>query len=346
MKIGILTFHNGFNCGAYLQTLYLSKALENLGHEPIIVNYESTAAKKREIMHLFSSRHPKFFFQNIIKYIRFKKSRRQFKMTKRFTEMDNILSGVNISAVILGSDEIWNYNNVISGLDLTYFGSGLDHIPKIAYAPSFGDVNHDEIIPDKITKHLREIKCLSVRDVNSSRLLSKQGIQAKIVCDPTLLKDSPIVSCYKKQPFILVYATNLSELLVKKIRAFAKANKLKIKCISYRIKGLSSDISVGPTQFEMLFAQSSYIVTNTLHGTLFSIKNKKKFCLIYDEYRKNKLQSIVEDFKILYLTKKNIDQFERIITMELNYDWINAKIQLLRAESIKYLIKGISSVRE
>ena len=73
IRVGIVTFHKGFNCGAFLQTFYLAETIKSLGHEPIVIDYESQSAKSKEFKFLFSSKHPFYFLQNLIKftYLRF-----------------------------------------------------------------------------------------------------------------------------------------------------------------------------------------------------------------------------------------------------------------------------------
>ena len=43
MKIGILTFHEVYNPGAFLQALGTFNLLKSLGHDPQIIDYTSPA---------------------------------------------------------------------------------------------------------------------------------------------------------------------------------------------------------------------------------------------------------------------------------------------------------------
>ena len=344
MKVGILTFHKGFNCGAYLQTLYMSRTLESIGCEVVVINYESENAKKREIRHLFSSRHPKYFCQNLIKYFRFKFAQRKLNMSIPYTDSTDGSFFSSLDAIIYGSDEIWNVNNVISGFDPVFFGAGINSGRKVAYAPSFGDVSPKDTIPSLAIDKLKYFSKLSVRDINSKIILEKYGFASKLVVDPTLLLDNPLPQRKNVKPFLLVYATSLNSEIVNKIKSFARERELVIKCVGYRISGLSSDISIGPSQFERLFGEADYIVTNTLHGTLFSIKNNKRFCLIFDKYRQNKLQSIVSLFNINYLDNDNINSFEALLQQQPDIERINSLIQRHRAESLKFLKASLFDV--
>ena len=181
------------------------------------------------------------------------------------------LKGV-VDVIVFGSDEIWNYRNVISGMDLTYFGLGDYLHRRIAYAPSFGDIAASEKLPVEMVK-LAGFSHLSVRDKNSSSILKNYNLSAEVVSDPTMLSEKTLeVEAEAKENYILVYATYLNSGLVQEVKNFAAKNSLSIKCISYRIKGLKSDISVGPFEFEELFSLASYVVTNTLTWNPFFIK--------------------------------------------------------------------------
>ena len=47
MKIGILTFHEVYNPGAFLQALGTFNLLKSLGHDPQIIDYTSPAHRFR-----------------------------------------------------------------------------------------------------------------------------------------------------------------------------------------------------------------------------------------------------------------------------------------------------------
>ena len=47
-RVGILTFHTATNYGAVLQTYALYKAIEGLGHQPVIVDRQATTIFRGE----------------------------------------------------------------------------------------------------------------------------------------------------------------------------------------------------------------------------------------------------------------------------------------------------------
>lgn len=58
------------------------------------------------------------------------------------------------------------------------------------------------------------------------------------------------------------------------------------------------DEVVIPTPFEVLayFKGASYIITDTFHGSVFSIKFNKEFCTIVRDMNSNKLVSLLKQF--------------------------------------------------
>ena len=345
LKLGILTFHRGYNCGAFLQALYLSRVLSSLGVEVKIINYESRKSKKNEIKHLFRTKNPKYLFQNIIKFLKFHSARKQFVLTKFSTNLEDILREEQFDAVIFGSDEIWNYQNAVSGLDLNFFGSLSFDVPKIAYAVSFGDVRKEKPLNRDIKDRLLQFKNISVRDNNSKEILTNNNIGSVVVSDPTMILEKKINNhISRKNKFILVYATFLSSEIVKEIKKFARRKSLKILCICYHVPGLSCNLGIGPFDFEYLFENAEYILTNTLHGTLFSIRNKKKFCVVFNEYRRNKLENIIADYDIEYLTDENFSNLETMLEREINYELIFSRVAKNRDLSIRFLKDALADV--
>lgn len=41
MKVGILTFHEGYNHGAFLQAFCMVRAVRDAGGDPVLINYKN-----------------------------------------------------------------------------------------------------------------------------------------------------------------------------------------------------------------------------------------------------------------------------------------------------------------
>ena len=124
-KIGILTYHSGYNYGASLQAYALQKVIKNLNYEVEIINFEKDDfIASREMI----TKHPKRIKEIVkimtrIPYRSSLKKRQQLfddytKKTLLVTkplkvEQEVIDIAEQYDVIVCGSDQIWN----VSGLD-------------------------------------------------------------------------------------------------------------------------------------------------------------------------------------------------------------------------------------
>lgn len=342
-KIGILTFHDGINHGAYLQAYALQNYLKGIGYQNKIINYKKFRFWLNEYKSFLYRKDRKDLIENIKKIIKFKKCHKKMKLT-RFTFSAKNISKKKFDIIIVGSDEVWNFKNPLLTYNLTYFGENLNSKKIISYAPSFGAVNKDEKIPEEIIRHLKKFTSISVRDNNSSVIIKKlMNIDAPVVLDPTFLYDfSNEVKQCPYDDFILLYALKLTAEEIDKIKQYSKKVNKKIIAIGY--KNLWSDINIiniDPFEWVGYFKKASIIITPMFHGVLFSIKFNKQFCTIMTPIRENKVGSILENLDLSDRIMQNDDSLEKLFERKIDYSVINKKIDLLIDKSKKYLTSAI-----
>lgn len=338
MKIGILTYHDGINHGTFLQCYSLFRTIENLGHEAEIINYKNFKHWLKEYKSFLWTKNPDLLLKNINKIRKFKKNQSLYKLSK-FTFTHKKLAKKHYDKIFIGSDEIWNYKTQLVGVDLAYFGNALNAGKINSYAASFGNVNINDNIPLEITENLKKLENISVRDENSKNIISKLlNIEAPIVVDPTLLYD--LKKEEKKCPyknFILVYATNFDNHIIEKIKKTAKELNKEIISISYNNAWCDKNI-ISIDAFEMLayFNNADYVLTNTFHGTIFSILYNKKFLSIPHIGKVNKIKNLLCQFELESRLADNAD-IEKLIA-EIDYNDVNKMIEVEKEKSMKLLI--------
>lgn len=301
MKIGILTFHDGINHGAYLQAFSLQKKLLAMGYNSEIINYKSLKHTLKEYKVFLFKKNIKILSNNISKIRKFKKAHKKLNMTKRIYNMKvNKLERFDI--VFLGSDEIWNYMNKLIGIDLTYFGKNLNSNILASYAPSFGQVNINSKLPIEIKELINELDFVSVRDNNSKQIIeSNSKKDAQVVLDPTFLVDynDGFLSDVDYRDYILLYLTGMSEEEVFRLKKIAKKLNKKLISIGYFYKACDINIvNLSPFEWINYFKKADYIITSSYHGTIFSIKNQKEFCSIITKAKSNKITHLLKMLKI------------------------------------------------
>ncbi len=298
MKIGILTFHEGLNHGAYLQAFATMRVLQELGHEAIIINYKNRAHWwDEDIRPWLAYRRPIRFIDRLHKQRAFSRDHKRFNLTQ-FTKSPKDIQQLHFDAVVVGSDVVWNYK--IFGIDDLFFGN-LPASKIISYAPSFGWVNHGEKHPKGVAEGIHKFDSISVRDENTRKIVeSITGESPPTVLDPTLIyefsSDEEITPRIKKlDKYILVYAYVSDPDVIFRIQKYARDNELKIISLGYRQFWCDKVyMDVGPMEWLGFYRYASAVATSTFHGTIFALKYEKDFWYIKNEKAFNRVASLAE----------------------------------------------------
>ncbi len=196
---------------------------------------------------------------------------------------------INCDAVIVGSDQVWRpqYNYRIEDMYLK-FAERLP-IKRIAYAASFG-VAEWEYTPKQTCECSRLAKkfdAISVREESGVRLCKEYlGVDATWVLDPTLLltKDDYLPICEEipicTEKYLAVYVLDENKEISATYEKIAASHGLIVKKFHADSK---STLSV--PEWIAMFRDASYVVTDSFHGTVFSIIFGKEFKCIYNKGR-------------------------------------------------------------
>lgn len=344
MKIGILTFHDGLNHGAYLQAYATMRIIEQMGHKPIIINYKNREHWLQEnVKPWMIYRRPIRFLDHIGKHRAFSRDRGKLNMTAYTRKPSKILS-MNFDAVVVGSDVVWNYK--VFGFDPLYFGK-LPARLKIAYAPSFGWTNYGESIPDEVASGLKSFHHISARDINTAKIVeSVTGKSPKLVLDPTLIhdfKDDELVTerIINLGKYALVYCYVSDPLAVRSITDFAKSRKLKLVSVGYRQPWCDKNLmDVGPMEWLNCFRYADHVVTSTFHGMIFSLKYQKTITYIHNDKAQNRIISLASATGINELAATN---GQPVVQIKPNYSDVDSRLKPLIESSRVWLRHAINT---
>lgn len=346
IKIGILTFHDGYNFGAFLQAYALQRTLERLGFLPEFINYRSRRHAYVEYRCLFVTRRPKVFFGAFLKMLAFYRAHKKFNLSCAISDAKG-LSQLNYPCVIFGSDEIWNYLSPIIKLDPVYFGVGVPTGRRISYAASCGSLPADSNVPDVVSQGWRSFDSISVRDANSKAIVSKHvNVPVELVIDPTFLVDfsGEEIQCHQKD-FILVYTTEFSPQAQKAVREYATRVGKRLVSIGYRNAFCDENvIGIGPFEFLGYVKAASVVITSMFHGTIFAIKYNKPLAILVDPYRTNKLATMLEKFE-LESRVTDAEGLEATLCKPIDYARINNLIAEGVEQSMNYLQRVCKDVK-
>lgn len=340
MKVGILTFHHIPNYGATLQAYALYKFIQSQGHEVEMIDYRPYKAVLTYLKgNLLKSWKIRMFLL----------SQMTLSPKKTYTKAGLDKLTLNYDAVICGSDQIWSLNP-IRGFDTSFY---LDFVAdqkscrKISYAPSFGETKALKENQETICKLINKFYAVSVRDTNSVEVLKKEcNIEAVKVLDPTFLVEySEIISLPKiKEEYLLLYTEgDISVKAGNYVKSLAENKNLKIVAVGFRKIAQKNLISLSPEEWLGYFNRAAYVVTNTFHGTIFSIIFKKQFTILPKKNKNNKIPDLLEQLglesRITSRLEYNPDKHDSII----DYDLVDRKLAKEIIKSKDFLLGALDS---
>lgn len=373
-EVGIITFHNARNYGACLQTFALQKKIEEMGHTVNIVDYRPSAIENNfgiiiksrmiaECKSLVSA--IKFSILTVLclpwrtlkenKFISFCSD--NYNLTdETYSNIKQIQlaakqNKLDYKFYIFGSDQIWN-PIITEGVDSVYYGDfAAENSIKAAYAASTGSIFPTPEQQNDIKQQLNNLDYISVREAASKKWLSKlTDKEIRIVVDPTLLLkpsvwESYCGKCTIKKPYILVYVLEHNRNIINMVSALAKEKKMPV--VFFDLKNrfgckAYSKMTADPFEFISYLKGAEYVITNSFHGTVFSIIFQKQFLCVPNKTNPTRM---VELLKKLGLEKQLAYSSEDINLLEKEIDFKNAHdiINNLCKESQTYLEEVFSS---
>ena len=352
MKIGIMTFHWANNYGASLQAYALKKVILDMGHSCEIIDYKNENLEDRNQALSFKGKTFRQKIGTLLHYPYYKRKISRFeafrnKYLKPMKYEDINLVENEYDKIIVGSDQVWNYK--ITNHDPRYFLDFVnDNSKKCSYAASFGLPNIPDSMRDSYKQFLTSFDTLLVRESSGVKLVNElTGREAEQVLDPTLLLnkadwEKTFVSSKKNKKYILLYLFQTD----KRSFDFAKylANKTGYEIYvlgNTRRKAIDAKYfrAASPEQWVELFYNAEIIITNSFHGTVFSINFKKKFFvapfLKTDVHKNERIDDILSAMKFTdrYI---NYDNFEDI-KIDINYSLAENKLAKMRNNSLSAL---------
>lgn len=347
-KIGILTFHGSANYGALMQTYALNTTVNSLGINCETIDYYCERVEKDNVISKIKT--PRDFIRFVYKYHKLQ-MRKPFvknalKLSSRYDK--NTIRNAKYDAYICGSDQVFNLD--CSGDDTTYYFDFLDNkTPRFSYAASFGKNN--EIIKKFVQKEsslLELFTTISLREnVDISKFDSNLEGKVRFDVDPVfLLNKESWKKLISKRPikskYIFMY------LVGDPVYVQSYANKLSqetgYKVISNR-QSPEFFFHCSPYDFLSWIYNAEYVVTNSFHGTAFSMILNKNF------YSDSKIAGgwnyRIENLLTLFNQQdRMIGENGRtdIFIEPVDYTSTNKLIEEKREESLEYLKNIVNTV--
>lgn len=342
MKIGILTFHCAHNYGAVLQCYALQEYLKSLGHEVYVIDYRpGYIVSHRDYLRF----NPKFLVTRQIKLLpkvfwtglklARVRNRKWIKFNDFKTHQLNLypakdFNGKGFDLCIVGSDQIWNKHITGGQFEPMYFGVGF-RCPVISYAASTISDGFSQEDLAQLKRLLHGLQAVSVREERLKNQLAPIADSIiSVVADPTILAGvKPFEALVKKDfssrkgKYLLVYVIHDDPNLHRIARVLAQDNNWNLIEISagFELKRFSTKIyDAGIEDFVTLFKNAEFIVTNSFHGTAFSILFSKNFYAVRQHNGVDvRLDQLLSEFDLL---DRFIEPDSDIQALPINIDYM------------------------
>lgn len=305
-KIGILTFQKSLNYGSALQAFALVRKLRELGYDAEVIDYKQNNYdyQYKLLKAPFSVKDIKYDLIHIAflrTLVRRAKAFPDFCQKYLYLGREKLKYGDDLEClseqydtIICGSDQIWNPNAM--DFDINYFLPGVRDISKVSYAVSInGGSLASTSMAEQLKKNLLAFHALSVREESGRKNLNDFLMgerEVSVVLDPTLLHNKEVYDAVSaprlvEEPYIFFYSINFKPDAILAAENLSKRTGLPVYTLfagrgnKYLLKTAKKfhvwKKSVGPESFISLLKYSDYVVTNSFHGTAFSLIYEKNF---------------------------------------------------------------------
>ena len=266
-----------------------------------------------------------------------------YTIKKNFSELNES----DFDYLIVNSDQTWGGISCRSDIGFLEFAKDWK-TKKFIYAASIGTDRwgFSKMFDGKIKSLIKNFTGISFREIGTVKLTEEHlGIKGVFVLDPTLIIDKQYylneIKNYKSEfepndKFIFVYLFDKNKIIQKFIKDTCEK-------LNYKINQLQLNRSDYIESFIFGISHSQGVITDSFHGTIFSIMFDKPFITFINRRRgKGRFDSLKEVF---HLEKRIID-----ISMNNNLDINLLKekpnvnktlLNQLRAFSINYLKRNL-----
>jgi len=357
MNIGLLSFQRVINHGSFLQAYGLRHMLEDIGHSVTFIDVKLENGK-----YLNVSSNQSGFAEGLRRFIRpLIKGRAyayEIEKANRFKEYFKLLglpeyacTHTKYDAIVIGSDEVFSFAQAkVWGGTLQLFGEDMETNCIISYSASFGYTTYETLkkmnIERRITELLENFKCISVRDSYSADTVEKlTGKRPIINLDPVLIYhfiNTPQRIKYNRYILIYSYTDRLCEpQYIKKIKHFAKINGLMTVAAGGYLSWCNHNVQADPFELLAYVQRADYVISETFHGIVYSIKYQKRFAAIVRDSNKNKISGLLSFFGLTDRIVGKDNRIEQILSKQYDEERVRWLIQKEKINAYQYLTENL-----
>lgn len=384
-RVGLITYHAAYNYGSVLQAYATQKKIASLGNKVTVVDYRSEEGDRfyealyrthmglrtwladltmLPVAKLRRNRNDKFK-QFITENLPL--SERCYKQPEELKELADAFD-----IAVSGSDQIINkHSNELENVGWEYMAPFLlewSNAKKISYASSPATMTDDDL--ERIAPSLKQFDELSVREENANARIAKvTGKTVTTVCDPTLLLNQqewledlgqhslPEVlanDISASSGFVFFYSLlrpKRGAVVFKQLRTLAQRFGKPIAVLTPlagnvpKCAELINVLDSGPSEFLALMEHADAVITDSYHGTLFSINFHKTFWVFTEhEIAKELTSRRGQILSKLGLQNRIIEDLPSLQSIDqIDYTAADKALAVFRKQSVDYLTGALEN---
>lgn len=256
----------------------------------------------------------------------------------------------------VGSDQTWNIE-CNYGIDPVYF---LSNVPngyrKISFSASFGrpSLGAEEL---KLTKPLlSQFDAISVRESSSLSILENMDLSGTALKDPVLLcrpelwHELAASVPSKGEDYILVYMLSENPVMCSFARKLAEREGMRALIVTFNPlkrapEGLEGVCLPKPEEWVALFRDASYVVTDSFHGTCFSLLFEHPMIVFDPPKFSVRLKDVLADFGLADRRVTEDNDPMRIAAEPV--DWVSVRSKKVEfSGEAKAFLDGVFGISE
>ena len=368
-KIALISPYNEYNYGTVLQAYALQHLLEQEGVEAAYLQYTPVVppsflvrlkSKIASLFHISRPRKPIVTNNGVDDYSFFRSPEfktfvdgyndfinRRIKVSRQRYNPLTLPKCDEFDAFMVGSDQTWGEARYLP--NSPYF---LDNVssqyPKLSYAPSIGTTHISDSYLSVLIDKLSRFQMLSCRErTNCDILRAALGREVTYVLDPTLLltpddwnKIAKSTEGLQTKQYILCYILGEKKRISDFAEKLGKEKGLSVYYIVTRPLYLKKDnhLFATPESFLGLIRDAAYVITDSFHGSIFSLNYNTQFYSFTKREGANSIDNdrILEILNTFHLSNRFKDDNDEL-EYDIDYSMINPILDNNRVKSLDYL---------
>ena len=329
-NIYIITFHCAHNVGAMLQCYALSQKIISSGFPVKVIDYRPAPERNARIEEIWNAsvfKKVKIHLKNMLWYpyyrlkgimqndnavymyggntaYRFFSFMRDYlPLTDRTFYSENELECFRDenAVFITGSDQVWNF--ALSESPRAFLLDFVERGTKNSYAASFGKATIDKQYIIYFEKAFKSFSTITVREKSGIELVNKMsGVDASWVLDPVFLLSKSqwqklIFRPKIKNPYIFLYRVETNPVFLQQLSELKQKNPalkvVQFDSFSDEVEADYCCLQKGPIDFLSYLFYSDMVLTNSFHGTAFSVIAEKKTVVVAHSAYNERIESLM-----------------------------------------------------